>query len=67
MAGTLKVQPEVIERCLNHKEQNQMKRIYQRYDYQSEMNAAWGKLGRLLAALIRDDSDNVVPIRSMIA
>lgn len=63
MAGPLlKIQPEVIERCLNHKEQNQMKRIYQRYDYQSEMNAAWNKLGKLLPGLAAGAAPNVIPL-----
>lgn len=63
MAGPLlRIQPEVIERCLNHKEQNQMKRIYQRYDYQSEMNAAWTKLGKLLSSLAAGEFANVIPL-----
>ena len=45
------VSPVVIERCLNHVEQNKVQRIYQRYSYQAEMNAAWEKLGARVTAL----------------
>nr|WP_320050750.1 tyrosine-type recombinase/integrase [uncultured Desulfuromonas sp.] len=45
------VSPIVIERCLNHVEQNKMQRVYQRYSYQSEMNDAWKRLGSRLEAL----------------
>lgn len=37
----LGVPPDVIERCLNHTEQNQMKRIYQRPAFEGPMRAAW--------------------------
>jgi len=60
MMGTLGVQSEVIERCLNHKEQNTLKRIYQRHDYRAEMRAAWLLLGDRLDLLKRSDADNVL-------
>jgi integrase len=60
MMGALGVQSEVIERCLNHKEQNTLKRIYQRHDYRAEMRAAWLLLGDRLDLLTRADADNVV-------
>ena len=42
---SLGVLPEVAERCLNHTEQNKMKRIYQRHSYENEMREAWQLLG----------------------
>jgi integrase len=63
MMGALGVQSEVIERCLNHKEQNALKRIYQRHDYRSEMGAAWRLLGDRLDLLTRTDADNVLPFQ----
>lgn len=45
--------PEVIERCINHVEQNRMKRIYQRHEYKEEMKDAWKQLGDKLAGLVK--------------
>lgn len=39
---------EVIERCLNHTEQNRLKKTYLQYDYWSEMKSAWNELGKIL-------------------
>lgn len=64
LMGALGVQSEVIERCLNHKEQNTLKRIYQRHDYRAEMRAAWHLLGDRLDLLTRDDADNVLTFRN---
>lgn len=47
----LGVLPEVAERCLNHAEENKVKRIYQRHSYEKEMRTAWGLLGQHLEAL----------------
>lgn len=47
----LGVLPEVAERCLNHTEDNKMKRIYQRHSYAAEMAAAWKLLGKRLESL----------------
>ena len=49
---SLGVLPEVAERCLNHTEQNRMKRIYQRHTYEAEMRDAWQLLGEKLKSLI---------------
>ncbi len=48
----LGVAPDVVERCLNHTEQNKVKRIYQRHSYEAEMLDAWAKLGDRLALLV---------------
>ncbi len=51
--GTL---PDVVERCLNHTEENKMKRIYQRAQYDAPMRDAWQVLGQRLA-LLHDQAD----------
>ncbi|HSD39042.1 MAG TPA: tyrosine-type recombinase/integrase [Rhodocyclaceae bacterium] len=48
----LGVIPEVAERCLNHIEENRIKRTYQRHSYENEMRDAWDRLGRHLTHLI---------------
>lgn len=58
----LGVLPEVVERCLNHREQNRVKRIYQRHDYKMEMKAALQLLGRRLELLLAG-AKNVVVLR----
>ena len=47
----LGVLPEVAERCLNHTEENKVKRIYQRHSYVNEMAGAWRLLGECLEQL----------------
>lgn len=46
--ASLGVLPEVIERCLNHVDADQMKRIYQRYNYEPEKRRAWDAMGKQL-------------------
>lgn len=48
MMQALGINPDVIEQILNHKEQNRMKRIYQRHDYAKEQEEAWRLLGERL-------------------
>lgn len=57
--------PEVAERCLNHVEENKVKRIYQRHTYENEMREAWRLLGERLELLTRDDIENVTTLRKM--
>lgn len=52
MMGVL---PEVAERCLNHTEENKVKRIYQRHSYAREMADAWMLLGEHLNNLITNE------------
>lgn len=62
---SLGVLPEVVERCLNHREQNRVKRIYQRHDYKKEMREAWQLLGeRIEALLAAKDAAKVVALQS---
>lgn len=58
MMTRLGVLPEVAERCLNHVEENRMKRIYQRHTYETEMREAWRLLGDHLAHLTKDLPDD---------
>lgn len=51
MMTMLGVLPEVAERCLNHAEENKVKRIYQRHSYEKEMREAWVLLGERLSLL----------------
>jgi integrase len=52
MMGELGVMGEVIERCLNHVEQNKLKRIYQRHELKAEQRDAWRRLGNRVALLL---------------
>lgn len=63
LMGNLGVRPDVIEKCLNHIEQNKMLRIYQRQELKAEQEQAWRLLGERLALLTRDDAGNVVTLR----
>jgi integrase len=62
MMTALGVLPEVAERCLNHTEENRVKRIYQRHTYTKEMAEAWRLLGERLELLTRPDAANVVTL-----
>ena len=58
--GNLKVAPDVIEKCLNHTEENKIKRIYQRQELKVEQADAWRELGERLNLLVKMDTSNVV-------
>jgi integrase len=60
MMGMLGVRPDVIEKCLNHVEQNKIIRIYQRQKLEAEQAEAWRLLGERLELLLRKDTKNVV-------
>ena len=61
--GGLGVSSDVIERCLNHAEQNEMKATYQQYAHANEMQIAWAKLGERLEALTsKPAAAEIVPI-----
>lgn len=63
MMGALGVRPDVIEKCLNHVEQNKLVRIYQRQKLQTEQAEAWRLLGERLELLLNDSADNIVLLR----
>lgn len=48
---TVGVDQHVIERMMNHAEQNRMQRIYQQHDYADEQRDGWANLGALLDQL----------------
>lgn len=61
LMGELGVMGEVIERCLNHVEQNKLKRTYQRHELKGEQKVAWQLLGgRLKLLLAGNEQLNVV-------
>ncbi|MGZ4993375.1 MAG: tyrosine-type recombinase/integrase [Methylobacter sp.] len=60
--GDLGIAPDVIEKCLNHTEENKVKRIYQRQKMESEQAEAWRVLGDRLHLLVNMDNSNVVLI-----
>jgi integrase len=55
--------PDVIEKCLNHTEENKMKRIYQRAQYEGPMRDAWRLWGQRLD-LLENKPANVVVMRA---
>jgi hypothetical protein len=58
------VRPDVIEKCLNHLDENRMRRIYQRAVKKEEQIEAWRKLGDRLDLLSRLDAGDVAILRS---
>lgn len=60
--GDLNILPDVIEKCLNHTEENKVKRIYQRQELKAEQAQAWQTLGDKLELLVRNDS-NVITFK----
>jgi integrase len=62
LMGELGVHGDVIEKCLNHLEQNKIKRTYQRAVRQQEQADAWRLLGARLE-LLMDNPLNVVTLR----
>ena len=62
LMGGLGVRPDVIEKCLNHVEQNALVRIYQRQSLEAEQREAWRLLGERLALLL-EKPDNVVTMK----
>ncbi len=60
--GELGVSGETIERCLNHVEQNRLKRTYQRQRNEQAMANAWQLLGDRLEILVKN-IENVVTMK----
>jgi integrase len=57
------VLPDVVERCLNHTEQNRIKRTYQRHDYLVERRDAMQRLGNRLDEILKGETRKVIPLR----
>lgn len=58
--GELGVAPHIIEKCLNHKEENKVKRTYQLQKQEAEQREAFILLGERLALLANTEADNVI-------
>lgn len=63
--GNLGIRPDVIEKCLNHIEQNKMKKTYQHQSLIAEQQHAWKLLGERLDILTSKNTENVVSIDSV--
>jgi integrase len=63
LMGGLEVAPDTIEKCLNHTEENKVKRIYQRQELKTEQAQAWKLLGDRLALLINTEASNVITLQ----
>lgn len=62
MMGNLGVTGDVIEKCLNHTQENKLKRVYQHQELKAEQAEAWRILGERLLLLTSENS-NVVAIK----
>ncbi len=62
MMGNLGIHGDVIEKCLNHTQENKLKRVYQHQELNAEQADAWRILGERLE-LLTTQSSNVVPIK----
>ena len=60
MMTALGVLPDIADKCLNHKEQNRIRRTYLRHSYAEEKREAWRLLGERLELLTRTDAANVM-------
>jgi len=57
---SLDVEPNVIERVLNHVEPKKLVRIYQTFDYADKKRDAWQRLGNKLTELLLDANPKLV-------
>lgn len=64
LMGNLGVHGDVIEKCLNHKEENKLKRVYQHQELKAEQVAAWRVLGERLE-LLTGNNTNVIPFKKI--
>lgn len=60
LMGENGVLSEVIERCLNHKEQSKIVRTYQKQELLAERRQAWHILGDVLNSIINDEPRKVL-------
>jgi len=58
--GNLGVSSDVIEKCLNHTEENEMKRTYQHQTLVTEQKQAWKLLGERLEILTMGNASHVL-------
>lgn len=62
MMTALGVLPDIADKCLNHKEQNRIRRTYLRHNYENEKREAWRLLGERLELLTNTQAKNVAII-----
>lgn len=62
LMGDLGIGGDIIEKCLNHSEENKLRRVYQHQKLIEEKAAAWRLLGERLQVLTGDHS-NVIPFK----
>lgn len=62
LMGSLGVRPDVIELCLNHIEQNKMKKTYQLHTLVPEQKEAWQRLGNRLYLLKDMEDPNLIVV-----
>ena len=58
--GDLGINSDVIDKCLNHTEENKMKRTYQHQKLEDQKAHAWQVLGDRLNLLVNMDASNVL-------
>ena len=63
MMARIGIEPHIAERCLNHKQKDQMSAIYDGFEYWEQMVDAWDRAGSHLDAL-RTGGALVIPILS---
>ena len=64
LMGELGMAPDVIEKCLNHTQENKVQRIYQRQKLHAEQAQAWRVLGERLHILVKGD-DNMIMLSAV--
>lgn len=62
---SLKVMPDIADRCLNHTEENKMRRIYIKHTFESEKKEAWNILGARLALLTNPKTTNLLALEDL--
>jgi len=62
----LGVLPDIADRCLNHMEQNKLRRIYMQHSYTQEKKDAWDLLGERLELLTNLEAINVVKLQKRV-
>jgi integrase len=65
--GNLGIISDVIEKCLNHIEENEMKKTYQHQTLTAEQTQAWKLLGERLEILTSNNTSNVISIPKKVA
>ncbi len=63
ITASLGTPPHIVDKMLNHVEQNRLVRIYQRANFEAEQAEGWRLLGERLELLTRPDTDQVIVLR----